>query len=129
MSRITGVLRVPQVGAFRKLPGISLYFYDGGESMRRYEEHSQAVKRPRGYSCEEIGGLAWGFDEDFPRLQRLSPYLPLFISPYGTGSSRYAKLLRTREGVFAFWQQSQDNLSQPLVTHFLDNEEILRILG
>ena len=96
--------------------------------MHSYDEHSLAVKRPRGYSCEEIGGLAWSFDEDFPHLQRLSPYLPLFVSPYGTGSSRYARLLHTREGIFAFWQQSRDDLSQPLVAHFLSNEQIARIL-
>jgi hypothetical protein len=128
ISRITGVLQVPRVGAFADLPSLSLYFYDGGESMHSYEEHSLAVKRPRGYSCEEIGGLAWSFDQDFPHLQRLSPYLPLFVSPYGTGSSRYARFLRTRQGIFAFWQQSRNDFSQPLVAHFLSNEQVGGIL-
>jgi len=129
INRITGVLRIPQVGAFRDLSPISLFFYDGGESMRPYEEHPQAAKRPRGYSCEELGGLAWGVDEGFPKLERLSPSLPLFTSPYGTGCSRYVQTLRTREGVFAFWQQSQNDCSQPLVTNFLSSEEIIKILS
>ncbi len=129
ISRITGVLRVPRIGAFSTLPPLSLYFYDGGESMRPYDEHPQAVRRPRGYSCEEIGGLALGTDKDFPHLERLSPYLPLFVSPYGTGSSRYVQILQTREGIFAFWQQSQKDFCQPLVGNFLGNKEVKRILS
>ena len=129
ISRLTEVLKVPQLGVFRELPKVLLYFYDGGESLRKYEEHPHAVKRPRGYSCEEIGGLAFGFEKDFPRLERLSKDLPIFVSPWGTRSSRYVKALVTAEGIYAIWQQSQKDLSQPLVMNFLSMEEVEKILA
>ena len=97
--------------------------------MRNYDEHTKAMKRPRGYSCEEIGGLAYGIDRDFPELERLSLYLPLFTSPYGTGCSRYVNILQTQEGIFALWQQSRRNLSQPLVMNFLSKEDTEKILS
>ncbi len=129
ISRLTGRLPVPRMGVFRSRPPLTLYFYDGGEAMRCHEEHPQAVKRPRGCSCEELGGLAWAADDSFPRLERLSPHLPLFVSPYGTGCSRYVSTLSTREGIFAFWQQSQPDRSQPLVGNFLPAAELERILS
>ncbi len=89
---------------------------------------SDLVKRPRGYSCEEIGGLAFSTETGFPEIERLSINLPLFVSPHGTGSSRYVKTLIAEEGIYAVWQQSQDDFSQPLVLNFLSNSEIEKIL-
>ena len=91
--RITCRLPVPKVGAFACLPSLSLYFYDGAESMHPLKAHAKGVVRPRGYSCEELGGLAYGFDRQFPHLHRLSYLQPLFVSPEGTGCSRYASVL------------------------------------
>lgn len=120
ISRMTGVFKVPRSGAFADLPQIYLLFYDGGESMRNYDDHCKAVKRPRGYSCEEIGGLAYTTEEDFPKMYRLSKYRPLFISPNGTGCSRYASTLQTQERIYTTWCQSQKSLSQPLVCNTLE---------
>ncbi len=128
MTRATDFLKVPKRGILKELPHIYLIFYDGGESVRKYEEHPSAVKRPRGYSCEEIGGLAFSMDGYFPVVERLSVELPMFVSPYGTGSSRYVSTLVTEEGIYALWQQSQNDLSQPLVINFLSNREIDEIL-
>ncbi|HUX20724.1 MAG TPA: exo-alpha-sialidase, partial [Spirochaetia bacterium] len=128
MSRITGSLAVPRVGAFADLPPLVLFFYDGGESVRNYQEHEKAVRRPRGYSCEELGGLAFGIDDEELSLRRISTLLPSFISPYGTGSSRYVKPLVTEEGIFATWQQSQPNRSQPLVMNFLPMDRVRELL-
>ena len=124
VSRICGVLRVPRVGTFKKAAPTYLYFYDGAEGMRDLEEHGKAVKRPRGYSCEELGGAAYSRTDIFPRIERLSTALPFFISPHGTGCSRYATALQTPEGVYATWQQSQPDRSQPLVICFTDQEQI-----
>jgi hypothetical protein len=115
ISRITCLLRVPQVGEFAGLSPIVLAFYDGGECMRDLDEHAQAVPRPRGYSCQEIGGLAWGWEEDLSSLERLSVIGPSFVSPQGTGCSRYVDVLQTQDGFYATWEQSQADLSQPLV--------------
>jgi len=128
ISRITCLLRVPQVGAFADLPPIVLAFYDGGECMRDLDEHAQAVHRPRGYSCEEIGGVAWGWEDDLSSLEQLSVTGPAFVSPHGTGCSRYVDVLQTKDGFYATWEQSQVDLSQPLVLNFLSRraaEEIL----
>jgi hypothetical protein len=129
VTRITDRLGVPRVGAFRDLPSISLYFYDGAECIREHEQHTKGVWRPRGYSCEEIGGLAWGLDGEFPNLERLSIDQPFFVSPYGTGCNRYVSTLVTGEAVYATWQQSQADRSQPLVGHALPMEEVERILS
>ncbi|HAH98228.1 MAG TPA: hypothetical protein DCO70_02760 [Verrucomicrobiales bacterium] len=120
-TRVTDRLAVPQVGLMAELPPLSLYFYDGAECLRSLDENAKAVNRPRGYSCEELGGLAWGWDSQFPRMQRLSDDFPLFVSPYGTGCSRYVSTLKTQGGIMATWQQSQPDRSQPLVGNFLDN--------
>lgn len=128
ISRITGILKVPQISSFINLPLTYLFFYDGGESMREYDEHPRAVKRPRGYSCEEIGGLAFSTEDDFPNLERLSINFPLFTSPFGTGSSRYVKILQVKEGIFATWEQSQSDFSHPLVINFISKDEVEKIL-
>lgn len=128
MTRTTAMIDVPPIGPFRD-HRVTLVFYDGGESLRNLDEHSAAVRRPRGYSCEELGGLAYLIDGDWSRVQRLSRYQPLFVSPWGTGSSRYVDVLSTDQGWLASWQQSQDDGSQPLVIHALAEERIREILA
>ena len=123
-ARVTDRLAVPQVGLLAGLPRLSLYFYDGAECLRSLDENAKAVSRPRGYSCEELGGLAWGWDAEFPKMQRLSLDFPLFTSPHGTGCSRYVSTLKTQDGIMATWQQSQPDRSQPLVGNFLDSAAV-----
>ena len=53
----------------------------------------------------------------------------MFISPTGTGCSRYVDVLETKDGFYATWQQSQDDLSQPLVMNFVSRDEALQILS
>ncbi len=127
-TRITARLPIPQIGCFADVTG-SVYFYDGAECLRAHEENPRAYKRPRGYSCEELGGAFFGWDQSFPQLERLSRIEPFFVSPWGTGCSRYVKSLVTEHGILAIWQQSQENLSQPLVGHFLSMDDIRRILA
>jgi hypothetical protein len=127
-ARVTDRLRVPALGGLAGKPSHSVYFYDSCECLRPLEDHATAVKRPRGYSCEEIGGLACGEDEAFPEIESLTVEAPLLVSPQGTGCSRYVSTLVTEDGILATWQQSQDDLSQPLVGHFLPNAEIEAIL-
>lgn len=138
-ARVTDRLAIPKVGAFAKgvdLGGsplaqssLSLYFYDSCESLRQLDENPTAVSRPRGWSCEEIGGIAWGDDGDLTNIESLSPEAPLFVSPHGTGCSRYVATVVTDEGIFANWQQSQEDLSQPLVGHFLPMDRVNEILS
>lgn len=128
MTRGTAVLDVPKVGPFKD-KSISLMFYDGGECVRNIDEHKSAIKRPRGYSCEELGGLAYLENGNFNDIQRLSKYEPMFVSQSKTGCSRYVDVIKTEDGLFATWQQSQADESQPLVAHFLSNEEIEKILS
>lgn len=127
MTRGTSVLTLPQIGALSDRT-CRLLFYCGGECLRPLDEHGTAVKRPRGYSCEEIGGAAYFFDDDVSNAVRLSRLHPMFVSPYGTGCSRYVDVLATDDGFYATWQQSQTNLSQPLVLHFLARDEAESIL-
>ena len=127
-TRITGRAVIPQAGLFADLPPVSLYFYDGAECLRSHEENVAAVRRPRGYSCEELSGAFVGLDDEFPAMQRLSELRPLCVSPWGTGCSRYIDVLQTENGWFAVWQQGQENGSQPLVGHFLARSEIESIL-
>ncbi len=82
-----------------------------------------------GWSCEEIGGIAVGDDRDLTRIESLSIEAPLFISPHCTGCSRYVATFADESGIFATWQQSQDDLSQPLVGHFLPMERVREILS
>jgi hypothetical protein len=123
MSRGTCLLDVPRVGKFGDQQ-VGLLFYDGGECVRNLDEHAQAVKRPRGYSCEELGGAACFLNGEWTRLERLSKYEPLFVSPTGTGCSRYVNVLSRPEGMYVTWQQSQADGSQPLVMNFVSREEI-----
>jgi hypothetical protein len=118
MTRGTCVFDVPQVGAFRGRR-TALVFYDGGECVRNHDEHGAAVTRPRGYSCEELGGAAYLVDGRLDRIERLSVHEPMFISPHGNRTSRYVDVLATRDGLLATWQQSQPDRSQPLVSHLL----------
>lgn len=122
MTRGTGVLNVPQVGRFADHQH-RILFYCGGECLRPLDEHSTAVLRPRGYSCEEIGGAACYLDDDLNAARRLSDILPMFISPWGTGCSRYVDVLATEDGYFVTWQQSQQDLSQPLVMNFVPRND------
>ncbi len=128
-SRVTGLVPVPPVGAFADHQHIFVLFYDGAESLRKYDEHPSAVRRPRGYSCEEIGGAAFSDPGPLGPIDRLSQTLPFFASPHGTGCSRYVDVLATEEGYYATWQQSQPDRSQPLVLNFVprrDAEQVLR---
>ncbi|MCH2128275.1 MAG: hypothetical protein MK179_03980 [Pirellulaceae bacterium] len=128
MTRATCAWDVPAVGRFQDRQ-VTLLFYDGGESLRNMDEHETAVRRARGYSCEELGGVAYVLDRQFANVRRLSRYCPSFVSPWGTGCSRYVDVLTTKEGVIATWQQSQDDLSQPLVRHFLKMDDVHRCLA
>ncbi|MGE0756620.1 MAG: hypothetical protein AB7F89_15760 [Pirellulaceae bacterium] len=108
---------------------VTLLFYDGGECVRDLAQHPAAVARPRGYSCEELGGLAYVLDGDFTRIERLSRTMPLFVSPCGTGCHRYVDVLVTPEGYLATWQQSQTDGSQPLMIRFCERAAAERVLG
>lgn len=127
MTRGTCVLPLPKLGLFEQPH--HLLFYCGGECLRQMDEHSTAVKRPRGYSCEEIGGAAYFVGDDIANAVRLSDLHPMFISPHGTGCSRYVDVMHTSEGYYATWQQSQDDLSQPLVVNFLAEADAIAILA
>lgn len=128
ITRGTCLLDVPRMGPFCNRQ-VTLLFYDGGESLRNLDEHAAAVKRPRGYSCEELGGLAYVVNGEFHQIHRLSTTLPLLTSPHGTGCSRYVDILMTGEGYYATWQQSQPDFSQPLVMNFLGLDDVERILA
>jgi len=105
MTRCTCILDLPQIGIVKNKK-ISLVFYDGGECVRKLEEHDKANKRPRGYSCEELGGLAYFENNNFSNITRISKLAPLFISPNGTGCSRYVSITEMEKGYFVIWQQS-----------------------
>jgi len=128
MSRGTSLVDLPGVGPFADTKA-TLLFYDGGECVRNLDEHTASVRRPRGYSCEELGGLAVLQDDDWQSAQRLSINLPLFISPYGTGCSRYVDVLATAEFWYITWQQSQSDCSQPLVMNRVPTDDVIRILS
>ncbi|MEZ6132503.1 MAG: hypothetical protein R3C59_27885 [Planctomycetaceae bacterium] len=128
MTRGTGVLPIPAVGPFTNAD-YKLLFYCGGECLRPLDEHGTAVRRPRGYSCEEIGGAAVIINDNIAAAERLSNLLPMFISPTGTGCSRYVDVLVTNDGYYATWQQSQPDLSQPLVMNFVSTARAVEILS
>jgi hypothetical protein len=128
ITRGTAIVNVPRIGPFQERQ-VSLLFYDGGESLRNLEEHETAVKRPRGYSCEELGGVAYVIDGVFRNIVRLSRASPMFISPYGTGCSRYVDVLATSDAFYTTWQQSQEDLSQPLVMTKVDRNEVASLLN
>ncbi len=128
MTRGTCLFDVPKVGAFSDLEA-SIMFYDGGECVRNHDEHKDAVSRSRGYSCEELGGAGYIVDGNISEIQRLSIYEPMFVSPYGTGCSRYVDVLETSNGFYTTWQQSQADGSQPLVMNFLSRAEANDLLA
>ncbi len=113
VCRVTERLPMPAAGVLAGWPPTSLYFYDGAECMSRHGSGDV----PKGYSCEEIGGLAAGVDDEFPQVERLSVEAPLFVSPHGTGCSRYVSVFEDEGGYLVTWQQSQPDGSQPLVAH------------
>ena len=127
ITRVTCVLPVPPIGPFADQTH-TLLFYCGGECLRPLPEHDTAVNRPRGYSCEELGGAAVYVDDDLSTIARLSDTVPLFVSPWGTGCSRYVDVLGTENGFFATWQQSQPDQSQPLVLNRLSRDDAEAIL-
>ncbi len=127
ITRGTSVLPLPQVGVLEGRE-LSLLFYDGGECVRDLDEHGAAVKRPRGYSCEEIGGVAFCENDDLTSVKRLSVVAPMFLSPHGTGCSRYVDVLETPDHYFATWQQAQADGSQPLVMNVVPREALQAIL-
>lgn len=116
MTRATCILSVPKVGVFAERD-YTLVFYCGGECVRKLDEHTAAVRRPRGYSCEELGGVAVYVDHDIRTAIRLSELEPLFVSPWGTGCSRYIDVVPANGVFLSTWQQSQPDESQPLVLH------------
>ena len=127
MTRVTCALPIPRVGLFADRAH-TLLFYCGGECVRQLEEHHAAHSRARGYSCEELGGAAVYVDGNLSTLERLSDIQPLFVSPWGTGCSRYVDVLMTPDGFLATWQQSQTDQSQPLVRSRLSRVEAEEIL-
>ena len=128
-TRITARMPVPRVGRFAELPPMGVFFYDGLECVRPHEQHSQAVARPRGYSCEELGGACYGRDAAFPRLTRLSRLRPMFVSPHATGCSRYVDVCSGPDGLLATWQQARPDGAQPLVGHALSWEQVGGLLS
>ena len=120
---------IARATCFLEVKGIgTLVFYDGGEAMRDYPQHEKASKRPRGSSCEELGGLAIFSDDKPETVQRISSVLPSFVSSTGSGSLRYIDVLETEDGYYATWQQSQSNFSQPLMLRFLPKKEVESLL-
>ena len=126
-TRVTDRLPVPPLGLFSESPP-TLYFYDGAECLRPLEASSTGPKRARGYSCEEIGGLAVGGADPAEGLERLSEESPLFVSPEGTGCNRYVATLVTDEAIYAAWQMGRADGSQPLVGNALPMERVEAIL-
>lgn len=122
-GRITDVLTLPGELMESDMP-VQAAFYDGAECMRPLDPDPMAVERPRGYSCEELGGLAAYPADRTDAIERITTVFPLFVSPWGTGSARYIHTLSTKEGVFATWQQSHPSGAQPLVMNFLSWKEI-----
>ena len=123
VSRITDVLTLPGDVVSSGEP-IQAVFYDGAECMRPHDQNPMGVKRPRGYSCEEIAGLAAYSGERIEEIRRITTKLPIFTSPWGTGCSRYIHTCATEDGVYATWQQSQPSGAQPLVMRYLSWEKI-----
>ncbi len=129
VTRVTHRWPVPRNGRFADLPARSVYLYDGAECMRPLDENPMAAARPRGYSCEELGGALWSPDDHPAALRRLSRWAPLFVSPHGTGCSRYLSLVRIGDELVALWQQGQPDGSQPLVAHRLPWARVVALLG
>ena len=108
---------------------MTLGFYDGGECLRSHEgarprlpPPARALLRGDRRADDFAGG-------DLEEPHRLSANEPLFVSPWGTGCSRYVTTLRAGDSIHAFWQQSQPDRSQPLVTHALSTADAARLLA
>lgn len=127
VCRGTGFLDLPRSGILTDQLH-TLCFYDGAEAMRDYPQHRKAAVRPRGFSCEELGGLACFVDGNPDTTTRVSEIEPAFISPWGSGSSRYVDVLEFNEYYYVTWQQSQSDGSQPLVMNRVPRAEILGML-
>ena len=65
---------------------IRYIFMMGEECTNPLDENEHALKRPKGYSCEELGGAMIGLDKEFPQMERLSLLEPFFISPWEQGA-------------------------------------------
>lgn len=128
VSRVTDALDLSKIPGYRGTPE-TLIFYDGAECMREHEQNPNALQRPRGYSCEEIAGLAYYPGDDPRGVRRLSITAPTFLSPWGTGSCRYIHTFLTERAVVAIWQQAQRDGSQPLVLRSLPTDEAVALLG
>jgi len=121
ITRGTCVLPLPEPPPGASTPptawpaGLGLAFYDGGECLRNLDEHAAAVRRPRGYSCEELGGLGYYTDGDPRSFVRISDIFPEFLSPDGTGCLRYVDVLAVGDAYIAAWQQSRPDGSQALM--------------
>lgn len=126
VSRITDVLSLPGE-IFEHPDTVQMVFYDGAECIRQHDQNAGAVSRPRGYSCEEISGLAVYDGDRVDEIRRISNISPLFISPWGTGCSRYIHTLSLPDKVIAMWQQSQPTGEQSLVMHALSWDEICHV--
>ena len=76
-----------------------------------------------------MGGLTYGFDREFPAQHRLSRLEPLFVSPEGTGASRYVSVMSEADGgLFATWERSTPTRSHPLFGHRLNAARVTSIL-
>jgi len=128
VSRITDVLSLPH-GLLAEPDTVQLIFYDGAECMRQHDENPRAVKRPRGYSCEEIAGLALATNDQLTSIERVSTTAPMFLSPWGTHSCRYIHTCAGRNGILATWQQSRESGEQALVMHSVHWDRVRAILG
>jgi len=129
MARGTAFLDLKNIGVFNEKSPVTLVFYDSAECLRNHEQHGNAKSRPRGYSCEELGGCGYFEDGKMNDFKRLSLLYPMFVSPEGTGSSRYVDVLESEEGFYAVWQQSQKDFSQPLVMNFLPRDKAEKLLS
>ncbi len=129
MARGTAFLDLKGIGVFDENSTVTLVFYDSAECLRNHKEHGSAKSRPRGYSCEELGGCGYFENPQFRDFKRLSLLYPMFVSPEGTGSSRYVDVLECDEGFYAVWQQSRKDFSQPLVMNFLPRKKAEELLS
>jgi hypothetical protein len=75
------------------------------------------------------GGAAYAVGEDLRNMSRLSVIEPLFMSPWGTGCSRYVQCHVDSERVYMTWEQSQEDLSQPLVMNTVSMDTIRELLS
>lgn len=129
VTRVTGSMELPQIGVLADAPQGIVLFYDGAESLRQLDENPHALKRPRGFSCEELGGAMWAPLGQPGEAERLSATEPMFLSPHGFRTSRYVNVLESADELFAVWQQSQPDGSQPLVMHRLPKAKAEELLG